>query len=114
MLLVGSARRLPQPFGEAGNGIIVFGAGDGDIYALDVATGVSTPIVADGPADETPEFSHDGSRFVFARMSETPGRWLLLVADASGGCVRPRRRRWIRGGTHGRPTTLRSLSLMPR
>ncbi|MEO5704980.1 MAG: hypothetical protein ABIR64_08345 [Candidatus Limnocylindrales bacterium] len=106
-LLAGSRAKLPPPFGEAGNGVVLYGAGNGDLYALDVETGKSTPFVAGAPADETPEFSHDGSKFVFARAAEAAGRWFVMVADADGGNVRaltgpvdPRWNAWSPDDTH--------------
>lgn len=86
---VGSRPRRPPPFGPAGNGVILYGAGDGDLYTLDIVTGATIPIVTGGPDDETPEFSHDGSRFVFARKAESAGRWILMVANADGTNARP-------------------------
>jgi Tol biopolymer transport system component len=88
-ILVGSRPRLPGPFGLAGNGTLAYGAQDGDIYVLDSATGRSQPLVADPAKDETPSFSRDGSTFVFARESETPGLWRLMLADADGTNIRP-------------------------
>jgi Tol biopolymer transport system component len=87
-LLIGSTRRpLPPPFGPAANGALVY-AEDGDIYALDPATGTSSAIVA-GPTDEAgPLFSRDGSMFLFTRETETPNLWRLMVANADGTSVR--------------------------
>ena len=65
---VGSQQqRLPAPFGLAANGLIAYGAADGDIHAFDPLTGATRPLIT-GPAhDETPVFSPDGSKFLFAR-----------------------------------------------
>lgn len=88
-LLAGSRSKLPPPLGEADNGVVVYGASDGDIYTFDIDSGKSSPLVAGGHADETPDFSHDGSRFVFTRQAEEPERWILMLADAKGGNSRP-------------------------
>jgi WD40 repeat protein len=87
LIAVGSRPHLPPPFGLARNGDIVYGA-NGDIHALDAQTGASRVIVGGSANDETPDFSRDGSRFVFARESETPGFASLMVADADGSDVR--------------------------
>ena len=92
-LLVGSRPKLPPPFGLAGNGVILFGAGDGDLYALDVASGDSVPVVTGVPEDETPDFSHDGSRFAAGapgfRRARRGGGGAVAAARAEA----PRRRR---------------------
>lgn len=80
---VGSRPRLPEPLGRAANGLVAYGVG-GDIVAVDPATGTSSVIVGGPTNDETPDFSRDGSRFVFARETATPDRWVLVVADADG------------------------------
>jgi dipeptidyl aminopeptidase/acylaminoacyl peptidase len=89
IVIVGSSqRRLPDPFGPAANGALVYGA-EGDIYAFDLATGTSRAIIA-GPTDEvSPLFSRDGSMFLFTRKMESPGLWQLMVANADGTNVRP-------------------------
>jgi Tol biopolymer transport system component len=89
IVIVGtSQRRLPDPFGPAANGALVYSA-EGDIYAFDPATGTSRAIIA-GPMDEvSPLFSRDGSIFLFTRETETPNFWQLMVANADGTNVRP-------------------------
>ena len=89
VLLVGSRSRLPAPFGPAANGSIVYGTESGDILAYDPVTGTSSSIIAGTTKDETPDFSPDGTRFLFARETEDANRWLLMVADADGSDIRP-------------------------
>ena len=69
VLVVGSRPRLADPFGLAGNGVVANGAADGDIYLFDPASGTSRPLITGPTKDETPSFSLDGSKFVFARES---------------------------------------------
>lgn len=87
LLVAGSRPHLASPFGLAANGVIAYGAADGDIHAYDPSTGASRLLVADPAHDETPEFAPDGSRFVFARQADA--NWMLMVADADGSNVRP-------------------------
>ena len=88
-LLVGSRSRLPAPFGPAANGSIVYGTESGDILAYDPVSGTSSSIIAGTTKDETPDFSPDGTKFLFARETEDANRWLLMVADADGSDIRP-------------------------
>ena len=83
---VGRPRRLPPPFGPAGNGAIVFD-GVGEIYAGDPTTGTSKLIVS-GPAyDFRPGFSPDGSTVAFLRRVDPAhaGATRIVVARADGG-----------------------------
>jgi Tol biopolymer transport system component len=82
-LLQRSTPRLP-PFGIAQNGVLVYES-DGDIYAAD-ATGAKTTAIITGPTDDVdPRFSHDGTRFAFARSfgRSAPGLWTAR-ADGTG------------------------------
>jgi Periplasmic component of the Tol biopolymer transport system len=88
VLVVGSRQRLPAPFGLARNGSVAYGASDGDIYALDPATGTSKALIAGPAKDSDPWFSRDGSRFSFTRQTDTPDRPMIMVANADGSDVR--------------------------
>ena len=81
--------RLPAPFGPAANGSIVYGTDRGDILAYDPVTGATSSIIAGTTKDETPDFSPDGTRVMFARETEVTDRWLLMVAEADGSDIRP-------------------------
>jgi Tol biopolymer transport system component len=80
---VGSQRRLPQPFGIAGNGLVAYDSG-GDIFTIDPATGERRPIVTGPESDSTPRFSLDGTRLVFMRGPEG-GAKVPIIIDADGG-----------------------------
>lgn len=75
---------LPPPFGPAANGETLISS-NGDIVALDVATGRTTPRIAADPTDVAPAFAPDGRSFYFERMGTEPGIW---VANADGSNAR--------------------------
>ena len=84
--VAGTAHRpLPAPFGVARNGFFVFAA-DGDLIALDPATGARRTIVG-GPAfDDRPVFSHDGTRIAFKRTTDA-GTSIAVVDDDGSDLV---------------------------
>jgi Tol biopolymer transport system component len=90
---VGSRQqRLPPPFGLARNGMLV-SSGDGDIYAIDPATGAKTILVGGDQFDFGAAFSRDGTRLMFLRGTPTDcGKsdcgLILAVANADGSGVR--------------------------
>jgi Tol biopolymer transport system component len=68
-IYVGSQqRRLPAPFGPAGNGVIPYVSG-GDVYVGDLATGATRLLVGGPDVDVAPQFSPDGTKVAFARSS---------------------------------------------
>ncbi len=70
-LIVGSQqRRLPAPFGPAGNGVIPYVA-SGDLYVGDPLTGTTRLLVGGPEADAAPRFSPDGTRLAFIREATT-------------------------------------------
>jgi len=80
-LYAGSRRTAPPPpFGPAANGDVLV-APDGDILGLDLATGVTRPVIADNAIDVAPEFAPDGRTFLFERIGKDAGLW---VANADG------------------------------
>ena len=82
----GSQQRLPEPFGPAANGSVVFTA-DGDIYTADPVTGKTTAIVVGPETDGQPVYSLDGTRVVFERKVEGDGGvrpGMLFVAGDDG------------------------------
>ncbi len=83
---VGHGRRLPAPFGPAGNGAIVYGTG-GDIYAGDSVTGTSQAIVSGPTYDFRPGYSPDGSTVGFLRRVDAAKAGLtnIVVVPADGG-----------------------------
>ena len=89
-LAVGARQqRLPAPFGPASNGLIAYGAADGDIYAIDAATGAKHQLVTGPEHDETPDFAPNGTQFVFAREVSAGYGWRMMIANADGSNVRP-------------------------
>jgi Tol biopolymer transport system component len=59
--------RLPEPFGLAKNGLILY-ASDGDIYAGDPIAGTSRLILGGETRDIEPAYSKDGTRIAFQRL----------------------------------------------
>jgi len=92
ILLVGSRPRIPAPFGPARNGILM-SSRDGDIYAIDPASGKPSAVIAGSPFDFGATFSRDGSKFIFLRGSpagcgQQDCPLTLMVANADGTGVR--------------------------
>ena len=86
-LYAGSQRTpLPEPFGPARNGIIVYSNADRDIVAFDPATGTETPLIAGETKDVGPWFSRDGQQLAFSRLTGASGA--LWVARADGSAAR--------------------------
>lgn len=82
---VGSRPRLPDPFGPAVNGDIVYTAG-GDVFAQDAVGGPSRLLIK-GPANDFGiDFSPIGTALLLAR--ETDAGFDLLVANPDGTEVR--------------------------
>src|SRR6185369_9210155 len=56
------------------------------VFALDPATGRTTPLVTGRPSDLDALFSPDGTKIAFSRLSEneTPVTLRILVANADG------------------------------
>lgn len=65
-LLVGSQQRLPEPFGLARNGVVVFEQ-DGDLFVADGLDGSTRPLVPGPETDTFPRFSRQGDRLAFVR-----------------------------------------------
>jgi hypothetical protein len=83
VVVAGSQRHVPAPFGPAANGLVAYEAG-GDIFSADPLTGVTTAVVTGTQMDLRPVFSRDGTHFVFERTTDTymPGH--LIVARSDG------------------------------
>ena len=82
IVAVGSRPRLPEPFGPARNGALVYAA-DGDIFRLEIAAGVPSLIVGGPTDDHSPMYSRDGTKLLF-RRSVGRGLEQVLVAPADG------------------------------
>jgi hypothetical protein len=83
---VGSQRRLPAPFGPAGNGLIAISI-DGDIVLVDPQSGASIDVAAGPTQDLYPAWSPDGTRIAFER-SETAGKANLATVSTTGDQLR--------------------------
>jgi hypothetical protein len=100
VLISGSQRRLPAPFGLAGNGVVAYEQ-DGDIYIADPVTGRANAIVSDTRMKLRPVFSDDGTRIVFEQKGasvfktavannayvQSPGRLVVARSDGTGQVV---------------------------
>ena len=90
LLMVGSPRRVPPPFGPARNGAMVFG--NGDISLRDTIDGPARLVIG-GPTDDfAGGFTRDGMRLVFLRrVAGTEGsadeRLQLFMAESDGSNV---------------------------
>jgi WD40-like Beta Propeller Repeat len=84
LAFVGSQRRLPAPYGPAGNGLVAYDA-DGSIY-ISRSDGSQARRIEGGLGyDVSPSFSRDGTRVAFWSLpyrGATETR--LFVADAAG------------------------------
>ena len=86
---------LSNPRGSAINGSIFY-ARDGDIFALDPATGTSTVIVGGPTKDEAPIVSPDGTKLVFFRGDDEwsyrsnvdAGSFERSVSSGTEACIR--------------------------
>jgi Tol biopolymer transport system component len=82
----GSTPRLPEPFGPARNGAIVYSTAAGDIVSVDPVTGASNAIVTGSDKDVSPMLSRDGTKFLYVRdLAATDP---LFVANVDGSGVR--------------------------
>ena len=81
VLVAGSQRHLPAPFGPAANGLVAYSKG-GDIFTVDPATGTRRAIVTGATTDEGPKYSPDGTRLAFLRTTGTGS--VIVLADADG------------------------------
>ena len=68
-LLVGSQKRVPEPFGLARNGVVVFEQ-DGDLLIADGLDGPTRTLVSGPETDYFPVFSRQGDRLAFVRDVE--------------------------------------------
>ena len=90
-VFAGTRPRLnPAPlFGPAANGLIPFEM-DGDLYAGEPITGITTTLLEGDPWDEEPAFSRDGTQIAFRRLDDPAedGVFKLFAMDADGANLR--------------------------
>ncbi|HKG56398.1 MAG TPA: hypothetical protein VKA85_04060 [Candidatus Limnocylindrales bacterium] len=86
-IVVGSHRVLPPPYGLARNGELVATA-NGDVFAVDPATGTKRPLIAGPEFDFSPMFSRDGTKFLVLRAATGCGEpecgLTIVVANSDG------------------------------
>ena len=88
ILVVGSPKPLPSPFGQGAHGNVLYAAADGDIYAIDTASNKARPLVTGSAADSSPIYSPDGARFAFVRREAGSSTTSIVVANADGSGLR--------------------------
>jgi Tol biopolymer transport system component len=80
--LIGSRQRVPPPFGQAENGLLVF-VKDGKVVTFDPASQVERPLVVGLEGINDPAWSLDGMRLAFLRREGRGDR--LVFVDRDGG-----------------------------
>ena len=85
-LLVGSQKRVPEPFGLARNGVVVFEQ-DGDLLIADGLDGPTRTLVGGPETDYFPVFSRQGDRLAFVRDVEDGIQLMSVRPDGSDAKV---------------------------
>jgi Tol biopolymer transport system component len=85
IVIVGSHRRLPPPFGLAGNGRIAYVA-DGHIYTANLNGADQTALTFGTGAESEPRFSPDGTKIAYRKFAHSlqDATVAVAVADADG------------------------------
>jgi Tol biopolymer transport system component len=85
VIVVGSQRRLPPPFGFAANGQIAYAA-DGHVYLADPLGGNRRQLTFEGGQQADPTFSRDGTRLSWRQFNTgaEPDTADVVLADADG------------------------------
>src|SRR3954447_10271056 len=65
ILVIGSPKPLPSPFGPDPHGNVLYAAADGDIYTIDTASNKAQAVVTGSATDSNPIYSADGASFAF-------------------------------------------------
>ena len=88
ILIAGSPKPLPSPFGPGAHGNVLYAGTDGDIYAIDTTTNVAHPLVTGSAADTGQVLSPDGTRMAFIRRDAGSATTSIVVANADGSGLR--------------------------
>jgi Tol biopolymer transport system component len=93
LLIAGSQRHVPPPFGPARNGALVFDD-HGDIAIRDSLDGTTRTLVSGPTVDFAAGFTRDGTHLTFLRQTkDEPGDandlLQMVIADADGNNARP-------------------------
>lgn len=83
---VGS-RRIPEPFGPAANGLVVY-AESGDIYARDAVGGAPRLLIGGPETERIIGFSRQGDQMLFAREPRPDTKLTLWVSRPDGTGLR--------------------------
>jgi Tol biopolymer transport system component len=81
-ILIGSQRRLPEPFGIARNGAIVFERG-GDLFIADDLLGTERLLVEGSDRELAPSFSNQGDRIAFIREVDPDIQLMVVRPDGT-------------------------------
>jgi Tol biopolymer transport system component len=81
-ILIGSRPRLPEPFGIARNGAIVFER-DGDLYIADDLLGAGRMLVGGSERELAASFSNQGDRVAFIREAGDDVQLMTVRPDGS-------------------------------
>jgi dipeptidyl aminopeptidase/acylaminoacyl peptidase len=81
------ATQLPDPFGAAGVGLVLYATPDGDIVSVDPATDTTATVIDEPSLDNFPNLAPDGTRFTFERWADG-GPTALWIADVDGSDAR--------------------------
>ena len=82
VLISGSQRRLPAPFGPAANGQVAY-VSNGDIYVRDTLSGTGRVLIGGENNQIAPAFSPDGTRISYVTDIEGSDPFYLANADGS-------------------------------
>jgi Tol biopolymer transport system component len=80
LLYVGSRPRLPDPFGVAASGLIVYQK-DGDLYVQDTLNGAARKLVGSPLMEMRPVFSRQGDQIIYVRSVDPSAADPWVVAE---------------------------------
>ena len=87
LIVAGQQRRLPLPYGPAGNGLVAY-ASESDIYVGDPVTHAARRITSGPAVDGFPGYTKDGTMITFLRSTSgdplARGDLWIVGADGSG------------------------------